>query len=118
MREELKPCPFCGTQATYEDEADGTNRPHYIGCADSHCQMGTGRYFETKHAALIAWNMRPSNLVTLPREVVEEVTDFLKALSFSTSFLKPVEKQWAARRTEILSKLTSSISNTTEGEGK
>ena len=51
--DELKPCPFCGGDATLWREG-GVDRPYHILCG---CGGRVG-WFETREEAIAAWNRR------------------------------------------------------------
>lgn len=64
MESNLKPCPFCGSEA-HLAELTGSHlpRPLYYGfCTNGHCQT---RMVErrSKQKAIEAWNRRPSEVV-------------------------------------------------------
>ena len=58
MSEKLKPCPFCGGEAGIENWGYG----YYVTCQSPTCLISpeTGNY-ETKAAAIAAWNTRDEN---------------------------------------------------------
>ena len=62
MSEELKPCPFCGSPATYTDGEDAAqNEIFVIGCKQKGCvayMRDIGNYFYTLENAIHAWNRR------------------------------------------------------------
>ena len=52
---ELKPCPFCGGEATIEDNGDFVD----VSCKDMFCRGWTSCLeFKTKQQAIEAWNRR------------------------------------------------------------
>jgi hypothetical protein len=56
---ELKPCPFCGWNASIE-ETPGTTSPvmFSIGCLDESCIGFPTVKFQTRKDAIDAWNLR------------------------------------------------------------
>lgn len=57
--EELKPCPFCGSNNIYVDEYEhpcGQNRFRVV-CCDCMGQVDTGTW-QIKYDAIKAWNTR------------------------------------------------------------
>ena len=54
MNEELKPCPFCGSEAMFE--ADG--EIGWICCSNKDCPAWDTKIFETTDEAIEAWNRR------------------------------------------------------------
>lgn len=61
MTEELKPCPFCGSEAGILKRKDinGTN-VYAILCLDynNNCPMSSTKLFITKELAIEQWNRR------------------------------------------------------------
>ena len=61
MKDNLKPCPFCGSRAEIENEpkeiSDGENWLHVV-CTE--CSSNSG-YYLSKESAREAWNMRCDN---------------------------------------------------------
>lgn len=59
MNEELKPCPFCGSEnigADYDEERVKIMRyGHFIECHDC---FGASGYRGTKEEAIVSWNKR------------------------------------------------------------
>ncbi len=56
----LKPCPFCGCDASYyKDSLCGDNESYYVSCVTNTCATirSTRNHF-TKEAILIMWNKR------------------------------------------------------------
>ena len=62
MSEQLKPCPFCGSEGKvfFNDEAcyHGGNGTYYIACAEC---TSRGKSGNDKQQAIEAWNRRISN---------------------------------------------------------
>lgn len=55
---ELKPCPFCGSEAHLAVIAGGLPRPIYYGfCTNGHCQTTMVKR-RSKQKAIEAWNKR------------------------------------------------------------
>ncbi|MCB1688566.1 MAG: Lar family restriction alleviation protein [Halioglobus sp.] len=70
MSEELKPCPFCGSEAKHDVDADHHGEFHTIGCSNDDCCAWW--LFYTIHSsdvqhAISQWNRRPP----AGREVVD-----------------------------------------------
>jgi hypothetical protein len=60
MKEELKPCPFCGEKPWYElKHGDGsrTNEWHIVECPNVNC-LEVITHMPTKEEAYEAWNTR------------------------------------------------------------
>ena len=62
MKDELKPCPFCGRKAyIYKDEYIGTYRAE---CRNTRCSCIPSTWFcETKEGAADLWNRRAADEV-------------------------------------------------------
>ena len=62
MSEELKPCPFCGSKATYTDgEAPNGETIYFIGCHQPGCIAyihENQNYFYCLEYAIWLWNRR------------------------------------------------------------
>ena len=54
LTNELKPCPFCGSDELFIDEGEYRN-DYSINCTDCGCRIG---YFDTYAQAASAWNRR------------------------------------------------------------
>ena len=54
---DLKPCPFCGGEATVKKDNFGNVR---VGCTKCPCDIGRS-WFTTKREAVRAWNRRANN---------------------------------------------------------
>lgn len=76
MSEELKPCPFCGSEAEIERRGHKGQSTIYA-CQDCGCRLETGEEFNFG----AAWNRRPS---PSPGSV-EEVASELRRLAGSKS---------------------------------
>ena len=65
MREELKPCPFCGKSKTLFVEHDNCYENddfYYVVCCISDYGCGTtGPGARTEQAAIVEWNRRADN---------------------------------------------------------
>lgn len=62
MSEELKPCPFCGGEATVTDgeDCDGV-QVFFVGCRTKTCicdAWDSARYFYSEAEAIKMWNRR------------------------------------------------------------
>ena len=66
MSEELKPCPFCGSEAelkaildtdTDEDGHEDETAKYYVACSSYLCNVQTKRYND-KNIAVFFWNQR------------------------------------------------------------
>jgi hypothetical protein len=55
MREELKPCPFCGSPAEYHGECDMV----WIRCSNYDCGAERSSKFDEPEDAAKDWNERP-----------------------------------------------------------
>lgn len=55
MKDELKDCPFCGTDAPDWCDTSGGDW-HYIQCRN--CEGATGGYHKSREDAIAAWNRR------------------------------------------------------------
>lgn len=55
MSEELKACPFCGSEAEMVTNRSGDN---FVRCANRQCAAKTRLYHENEAGARIAWNKR------------------------------------------------------------
>lgn len=53
--EQLKTCPFCGSQSYLKERYHGNNEKYYVFC--SGCYVETFEY-DNVHAAVEAWNKR------------------------------------------------------------
>jgi Lar family restriction alleviation protein len=57
MSEELKPCPFCGSEAALGGMGVSVDVFYYVDCTDASCETGT-RGFNSKTDAVDHWNRR------------------------------------------------------------
>jgi hypothetical protein len=53
MSEQLRPCPFCGSEA----QVTGNGREYWVECLAGDCKS-TGRFHEDDSIARVAWNRR------------------------------------------------------------
>lgn len=70
MREELKPCPFCGDTYIQIYATNSHSRGHFaigcntVDCIGLHCES---KLFKTKDEAIKSWNRRMNdNLIVSP----------------------------------------------------
>ena len=56
---ELKPCPFCGEEATLVEDIYDDRLFSYVICSNDNCNANTGRC-DTKDEAIAKWNNRVS----------------------------------------------------------
>lgn len=55
---ELKPCPFCGSDATVDANF---GREWWVQCNNEECAATTGLVPVTRHEAIALWNRRTSD---------------------------------------------------------
>lgn len=55
--EELKPCPFCGSEAKHYYDDNGWMNTDWVSCENDDCGAQTCLH-ESKELALAAWNRR------------------------------------------------------------
>lgn len=55
MREKLKRCPFCGSEATL---LDSQKSPRLYGVMCNNCYASVGNYNQTREDVVRAWNRR------------------------------------------------------------
>lgn len=61
MSEELKNCPFCGSQAEYVEDNDHHGSFFFLGCSKSGCPANLAIYgepIENKQVCIDRWNTR------------------------------------------------------------
>lgn len=75
MSDELKPCPFCGSQP-FEDKYQDGFREKYVYCRNSACPNAN------KHIAKQRWNTRPSEYITIKRSELESMRKLIPAESY------------------------------------
>ena len=56
-REALRPCPFCGAEATLSGDDHPVWKLARVSC--SRCGTGGPGHFHNREAAVLAWNNRP-----------------------------------------------------------
>lgn len=56
---DLKPCPFCGGEATLVEDIYDDRLCSYVICSNDNCNANTGRY-DTEDEAITKWNTRPN----------------------------------------------------------
>ena len=66
VRDELKPCPFCGGEAdmNFIVPIGGNFNTYMVGCLDVECRgtsFGMQLGYRTVERAIEAWNRRPSH---------------------------------------------------------
>ena len=61
---ELKPCPFCGSEAELITNRSGTN---VVRCSNFNCWIST-KIFGFKETAINKWNTRAEQLKEVPEE--------------------------------------------------
>lgn len=59
MADKLKPCPFCGGEATLVKDIYNDQLYNYVICSNDDCNANTGRC-DTEDEAITKWNNRPS----------------------------------------------------------
>lgn len=52
---ELRPCPFCGSDANLDVNGSGD---YFVRCSDRQCACRTRQYHENEAGAVISWNGR------------------------------------------------------------
>ena len=57
MSDNLKPCPFCGGEATLVEDIYADKLYYYVTCATNNCDANTGRC-DTEDEAITKWNNR------------------------------------------------------------
>ena len=72
---EIKKCPFCGGDASYEYHAERMY-PSWIGCDNFECLGSVDGAFENYEEALKAWNKRP-----IEQEFVEQIRRQAKTIA-------------------------------------
>lgn len=55
MADELKPCPFCGSDAELVRNSSGND---FVRCTNRQCAAKTRLYHENENGACLAWNRR------------------------------------------------------------
>lgn len=78
MSEELKPCPFCGGEATRTT----MRRFKYVSCENSDCSMvvEAGAFFSREEDAIAAWNTRTGEDERIAQAVAAERARVVAAL--------------------------------------
>ena len=78
MKEEIKPCPFCGGKAemTCDDAAGymGYTSDYYVSCKKC---GATGKYEKSKAKAITAWNKRTSDFSVSLKQQADEIDKLL-----------------------------------------
>ena len=59
MKDKLKPCPFCGGEATLVEDIYNDQLYNYVICSNDDCNANTGRC-DTEDEAITKWNKRVS----------------------------------------------------------
>lgn len=78
-REALKPCPFCGGEATVSESQDGE---WIAGCRDeAGCNACPSTLAPTRDAAIAAWNRRAAAAPSGARAVLAATIDKLHELA-------------------------------------
>lgn len=54
----LRPCPFCGHEAAYEDHGQLQAMRRRVVCSNTSCGIATPWHYMTREAAAAAWNRR------------------------------------------------------------
>jgi hypothetical protein len=55
----LRPCPFCGSEAGYREDA--RDKHLRVECSNTSCGVATPYHYKTRAWALKAWNRTPEN---------------------------------------------------------
>lgn len=67
---DLKPCPFCGGEASiFEDSSHST--AYEVACFNGDCKVEPHVWEETKSVAIDAWNTRTIDPAAIWREAIE-----------------------------------------------
>ena len=69
MKEELKPCPFCGGEAKIIEDRHLSGQPYYWICC-SKCKIEQGKTYSSKYYATHVWNTR------VPKSVSNRVIQY------------------------------------------
>jgi Lar family restriction alleviation protein len=64
MTAELKPCPFCGVEAS-EFKDRGHSTAYNVGCFNGYCTIEPNTWAGTKAEAIAAWNTRALPAMTV-----------------------------------------------------
>lgn len=82
MKEKLKPCPFCGsTRIEFLPQTDHKEFPEWrLRCAE--CTASRTVFTKYQRQRVAEWNYRTTDLVALPKEVVDAVTRGLSEIGF------------------------------------
>lgn len=109
---ELKPCPFCGSQPSFESSDTGC----VIKCVDDGCWLNQAEVFEwSDDEAVRCWNTRAtlSQPTADRREIVARVVD---PEAFQNGLRKDgVSVYWFERRSAALAKADSILSALDDG---
>jgi hypothetical protein len=96
MREELKPCPFCGETAALTEDNDPMYRwqvrsPHSHACFLAYSNANRHRSYETPAEAITAWNTRAAEV---------RIATLEGALRKQAEFVDNYFSPWGAWKTE------------------
>jgi hypothetical protein len=78
MRDELKPCPFCGQPAETTIDSRGETRAR---CANTDCVFRPGEYDDFWQGTLEEWNTRPiedalrAEVAAIPYAKIREIAE-------------------------------------------
>ena len=77
MTDELKPCPFCGGEATCIENGSHSTAWE-IGCYNGQCAAKPSVWEPRKEVAITAWNIRADLATPLNDPRVEALMDLIK----------------------------------------
>lgn len=88
---ELKPCPFCGGEATLVEDIFNDRLYNYVICSNDDCDANTGRC-DTEDEAITKWNNRTSSWHTgTPTEegwYLLKMVDEYGRITYGTNYLR------------------------------
>jgi Lar family restriction alleviation protein len=81
MTAELKPCPFCGGEAS-EVEDQGHSTAYNVGCFNGDCTIEPNTWADTKAEAIAAWNTR-ADLSRDLEQARQDIADLRQAVRYA-----------------------------------
>jgi Lar family restriction alleviation protein len=87
MERELKPCPFCGSEAEASTTDIIVYKIHSVECSNEDCggRMSKGRDFNSLEEAITAWNHRSQDQrIEVLTKALENIMSELKGYSDNT----------------------------------